>query len=302
MLSIFAFNIRKVGARHLIFVAELSLVVLLGWIVSQAVWTFLTPMPGSSATSIGLTASTTRQIEQLRPESFMFDPFRNGERAMGVDGRLPVGQDGDDLPETSLRIVLAGVRSGSSGGGSAVIKLPTGGQQIFREGDEIMAGVRLRSVQPGRIVLEHRGRLEALNFFEDGGQFSMLAPAASEPSTDPDVAQRSSDVAGSPTGMPQDLLQTTRTFFLQGGAQSFARAVRLNSRADGSGYSLSPGTDRAAFDRLGLMPGDLLTHVQGVADLSDLQQVMAELDDQSRLDLVIERRGNVLHHVYRLAE
>lgn len=68
----------------------------------------------------------------------------------------------EELPETTLRLVLKGVTPTRGGFSGATIQTPDGKQAFFREGDEIVRGVTLSRVETFRAVITRNGRREAL--------------------------------------------------------------------------------------------------------------------------------------------
>ncbi|MEM1379673.1 MAG: type II secretion system protein N [Pseudomonadota bacterium] len=68
----------------------------------------------------------------------------------------------EELPETTLRLVLKGVTPTDGGVSGATIQTPDGKQGYFREGEEIIRGATLAEVQTFRAVISRNGRREAL--------------------------------------------------------------------------------------------------------------------------------------------
>ncbi|MEM9838288.1 MAG: type II secretion system protein N [Pseudomonadota bacterium] len=68
----------------------------------------------------------------------------------------------EELPETTLRLILKSATPTEGGESGAIIQTPDGKQVYFREGDQIVRGATLTEVQTFRAVITRNGRREAL--------------------------------------------------------------------------------------------------------------------------------------------
>ncbi len=121
------------------------------------------------------------------------------------------------LPETTLQLKLKGAFLADDGSSSALIETPGGVQNVFREGEEIIRGVRLRRVETYRVVISRNGILEGLplqnrpepneDIVANTGRSSVEAPAvpSSKPQT---VAALAGDAVPLPLLQAQGLLGT----------------------------------------------------------------------------------------------
>jgi type II secretory pathway component PulC len=87
----------------------------------------------------------------------------------------------DDLPVTTLRLVLRGVTPNSGDDSRALIETPNGKQVVISEGETILPGVTLRKVETWRAVINRNGRLEAL-LFQNRPEIANDLPVAADPS------------------------------------------------------------------------------------------------------------------------
>jgi len=84
-----------------------------------------------------------------------------------LSGQRAPTPDTEDLPETNLRLVLRGaLATGSDFPGSALVEDAEGNTEVYLVGDTLPGDALLRTVLPGRIILEREGKLENLYFPE----------------------------------------------------------------------------------------------------------------------------------------
>jgi general secretion pathway protein C len=198
-------------------------------------------------------ASVTRSISD---DSGEFDPFFR--LAPATPPTVVV---------TSLALKLFGIRMDSAmGRGSAIIAAPDGVQSSYAVGDEIVAGVRLKSVAFDSVTID-RGGVDEQIFLDQ----SVAAP----------VAQPS---GAAPTAAPA---ATSSVSTLQA---SIDAAPRM-SGSTLTGLTLNPKGNSALFDAAGLKAGDVLTAINGkpISGASDMNQVMPSAD--GTVALQVERAG-----------
>lgn len=273
------------------------MVIVLAWVMSQQIWAAVTPAGRAGPAVIGRAAQAGDGPADWTPLLLDFDPFRRQGRA----GRAPAVSE--DLPQTTLKLVLVGARARPDGGGTAILKLPSGGQSIFEEGAELLPGVRLRRIEPGRVVLEREGRLEALDFFKDGGVMTMPSQGARpSSSTDTPTDVSASAAADRPSSEPD-----TDRRFVDLEAERLWEGLELRPRRrDGvvDGFMILPrGGDRTVFDYVGLKPGDVLLAVEGrplTGDPDQLATLMEKLQRAREFSLTLERGGDQVDVIFEL--
>ena len=171
---------------------------------------------------------------------------------------------------TSLSLKLFGVRIDSAmGRGSAIIAAPDGVQSSFVVGDEIVPGVKLKTVAFDSVTID-RGGVEEQLFLDQ----SVAAP----------IAQPGGAVSLSATGVVGSASGT-------GGLQSVIEAAPRLSGNSVTGLILNPKGDGAGFNRAGLQSGDVLTAVNGkpISGISDVSQISPAGD--GNVLLTVERAG-----------
>jgi general secretion pathway protein C len=196
-----------------------------------------------------------------------FDPFfRDG----GSAGAAAV---------TSLPLKLFGIRLDQAmGRGSAIIATPEGVQSSYGVGEEIVPGVKLKSVAFDHVVLE-RGGVEEQLFIDQ----SVAAPVAGTPGA---------PVTPAPSGAPAASAQTT--------PQALAEGIAFTPRADKSaapGLIVAPKGSGTLFAQTGLVQGDVVTQINGqpVREASDIADAVVRVPPGGRLTFMIERNGTTMN-------
>ena len=230
------------------------MIVLLAGVVARLVWIMLVPF---GPVGDWKTASTTRAggNETLLAA---FDPFfRNGE----IAGPAVV---------TSLAIKLFGVRVDlAMGRGSAIIATPDGLQSSYAVGEEIMPGVKLKSVTFEGVTID-RGGVDEQVFLDQ----SVVAPVAQ-----PGMASSTSPTAPPPnagTALANEIGFVPRT-----------------EKGQVTGFVVSPKGSGTMFRAAGLQEGDVLTAIngQGIRATEDVSNAMAATPASGVAMLSIERGG-----------
>lgn len=238
---------------------ELLVLTLLALQIARLGWTVATPVTPFGAWQPAATATNRPAIDPAALGDF--DPFFR--------------QRSDAATEvSSLGLILLGTRVDTvSGRGSAIIAVPDGKQSSFLVGEEIVPGVKLKSVQFDGVTLDSGGRSESLFLDQSAG------PAPVTPET-------AGLTAAPSTAAP--LAATTA-------APRLAADIMITPRLKGSeitGYVLAPKGSGAAFAAAGLVPGDILVNVAGtaVANLDDPASITRQLD-AGGVRITVERSG-----------
>jgi general secretion pathway protein C len=196
-----------------------------------------------------------------------FDPFfRDG----GAGGTAAV---------TSLPFKLFGIRVDQAmGRGSAIIATPDGVQTSYAVGDEIVSGVKLKSVAFDHIVLE-RGGVDEQLFLDQ----SVAAPVAGAPGTSPDAP---------PTGVAPATAQIS--------PQALAEGIAFAPRAEKGatpGFVVAPKGNGTLFAQTGLVQGDVVTQINGqpVRSVDDIASTVVRVPPGGRLNFMIERNGTTMN-------
>lgn len=199
-----------------------------------------------------------------------------------------------DRPEATkisasrLGVKLEGIISGSP---LPLVMVQVGGElRLLQVGDSLSAGVHIVSIRPDRIVLSNQGRLESLGFPEPQSLDQAPTPSAASLAASPHGFSRSS-VAPTVRVHAEEILQNPQTLL------RFVTVSPVQQDGEVSGYSLRPVPGQEALMRaLGLMPGDVLTSVDGmpVNDPALLPRVLPLLNSGQPLQVQVERSGQPL--------
>lgn len=186
-------------------------------------------------------------------------------------GRPPV-EDAGEARDTRLPLTLRGVLSGM---GLALISASGQAEKVYKVGDDLPGGARLRAVLEDHVLLERAGVLERLALPKDGLKSPGSAAAASALAEPAGTSLR-----GLLTKSPADL----------------ARQFRLEPVSEGGalrGYRIRALRDPALLQRAGLDPNDVLLSVNGraLAQAAELPALMNELREASSLDVIVLRNG-----------
>ena len=219
---------------------------------ARLIWTIVTPVgvfgdwrpvggtrPGPDIASLGA-----------------FDPFF---RTNGDDATTAISTLGLTLVGTRVDMV--------SGRGSAIIAVEDGKQSSFAVGEEIVPGVRLKSVAFDEVVLDRGGSAESL-FLDQSSGSSPVTPESAGAVANIGKARLAADILITP---------------------------RLRGTAI-TGYVLTPKGSGAAFEAAGLQTGDVLVSVDGapVSGITDPASLARQLD-AGGVTAGIERAGRTMN-------
>ena len=200
-----------------------------------------------------------------------FDPFFRSGAAAGP------------AAVTSLALKLFGIRVDQAmGRGSAIVATPDGVQSSYAVGDEIVPGVKLKSVAFDHIVLE-RGGIDEQLFLDQ----SVAAPVVG-----------AAGLSGTPAPLPG--LPGTGASAAQITPQALAEGIAFAPRSDKSaapGLVVAPKGSGTLFAQTGLVQGDVVTQINGqpVRSASDIANAVVQLAPGGRLNFMIERNGTTMN-------
>jgi general secretion pathway protein C len=193
-----------------------------------------------------------------------------------------------DAPDTTLSVRLTGVIEDEEGGaGQAIIASGRNQEKKYGVGQAIDGanGATLHAVYRDRVILNRSGQLETLRLPKDTGA-TAGRPAAAR-------------VAPPPVPAPQPLEDadggSLRNVITENASQ-LTNVMRLAPQVEGGqmvGFRVNPGRDRETFEALGLMPGDVVTDINGMIldDPSRGLQVFEALGEATMANVTILRDG-----------
>lgn len=198
----------------------------------------------------------------------------------------PVVENVADAPDTTLSLDLKGILAIGENDpeGKAIISANRGEDKTYNVGQTIDngSGTTLHSVYWDRVLLNRGDRLETLRLPKEV-LGAAAAPRARSPVMAPQAAQPPAN-------------DTLRNVISQN-ASRLTDIIRLAPNVDQgkvTGFRVQPGRDRQTFDALGLMPGDVVTDVNGVAldDASKGLQAFEALGEATMANVTVLRDGS----------
>jgi len=187
-----------------------------------------------------------------------------------------------DIPKTTLKLTLRGVFVSEDGGG-AIIAEANGKENYYSVNARISGGVILTEVHPTRVVLRRNNRLEVLEL-----------PKESVEMNRPSAARHTASRARGSAAAPINLKQYRKELLKE--PQRLTDAIKMSPKSERGrfiGYQVKPGRDRALFDRVGLMSGDIVTAVNGIQLDTPAKglNVLRSLQTANSVRLDIKRNG-----------
>ncbi len=199
--------------------------------------------------------------------------------------------DAANAPQTSMPLVLAGVLAADQPeDGYAIVGESAAAARLHAVGATLPGGARLHSVYADRIVIDRGGVLESLALPKQLLARASLAPAA--------LPAAGGDNAGVVDRMRQAIQQNP------GALSDVIRSQQVIAGGKQRGFRVYPGRSPAAFSRLGLRPGDLITAINGTPldDPSRGEEVMRTLGSAPEVRVTIMRNGRQNDMVLNMAQ
>lgn len=265
-----------IGTAQIATLSEVVLVLMLAFLCSQYVWNLAA---SGGANSEGATDHLRQNGAgsrlTLNPTDFSLLSNVNPFLVRETD-RVLVDTEALDAPETSLNLVLKGVRSSAEGGlrGVAFILGPDNFLVRAEAGYEILDDVLIESIFSDRVILRRGTSLESLYLRgADGLQSGITEASATTPPVEPDTIVRHVDI--------------TAAEFLGGIALEFADAGNLQS-----GYRITGLGQIAMSTRTGFEEGDVIVAVNGhEASRMDVEGLRVALRQSEELIFDVDRSG-----------
>ena len=254
-----------------------GLVLLLAWQLVQLLWTALSAGPGAA---LAPTAGGRCRPASSGPPIDI--PAIVNAHLFGIAAAPGASElDPSAAPATQMSLVLVGtIAQTDPEKGLAIIGESAATAKVYAVGKTVTGGTRLHSVYPDRVILDRGGKLEALMLpkkFQGGGG----PPPA---------------VAAVPMRNPEPMLgDQIRTLATQNPAAvtEIIRPQPVFANGQQRGYRVYPGRNRQQFAKLGLMPGDLVTAINGTPldDPARGMEILQSINSASEVTVTIERNG-----------
>jgi general secretion pathway protein C len=196
----------------------------------------------------------------------------------GVAG-ASASDDPSVAPATQMPLVLVGVIAQTDPAlGLAIIGESATAAKVYAVGKTINGGAKLHSVYADRVVLDRNGRLETLalpKLFKGGGLTRAVVATTPGPGLGAQIQAMASQNPASIT--------------------EIIRPQPVFANGQQRGYRVYPGRNRAQFSQLGLMPGDLVTAVNGTPldDPARGMEIFQSINSAVEATVTVERNGQV---------
>ncbi len=208
-------------------------------------------------------------------------PFGRGV-TVGSTGEPSKAQVPEDAPESRLNLTLTGVLASHGAAPSRILVKGSGGEgeKIFASGQTLPGDAKIASVRPDRVILEKNGHFETLKLPRSVVPLDGKSARAAAPPPPSEAAIT--------LGRLQEQFQTQPDVVLG----QFV-VVPVNKDGVFGGYALQSARDPELLEKLGLVPGDVITKINGVALTSPMKGVeaLASLGKSQSLHLTLLRGG-----------
>lgn len=228
-------------------------------------------------------------------------PISSAAAVRAVVGAEPFGAlataslDSGLPPATRLDLVLKGiVFTEVAADARAIIAAGGGSQSAFSIGHSVGGHARLVEIRPNLVVLERDGQRETLRLEQ-----SEERRAVGAPTPDRRIDQRGDYQLARTLGGFQARLKTNPAAAMS--------LLRLQPERDGEhmlGVRLFPGPEPGLLERVGLQPGDVVTHVNQVRVDSPSAglEALRELTAAAEVHLSIRRDERRLDYSFSIAQ
>ena len=199
------------------------------------------------------------------------------------EANAPAGStDPNDVAATQMPLVLAGTIAHSDPErGYAIIGSNAQSAKVYGVGKTITGGTKLHSVYPDRAILDRGGKLEALLLpkkFTGGGTAGPGPGFAGQ--ADPMLGERLRQLAANNPAAITEILRPQPVF----------------ANGQQRGYRVYPGRNRQQFNKLGLLPGDMVTAINGTPldDPARSMEVLSTMNSAANVTVSVERNGETV--------
>jgi general secretion pathway protein C len=200
------------------------------------------------------------------------------------EANAPAGEtDPNAVAATQMPLVLVGTIAHSDPEqGYAIIGESAQTAKVYGIGKTIMGGTKLHSVYPDRAIIDRGGKLEALLLpkkFTGGGMNAAAGPGYTN-RPDPMLGERLRQLAANNPGAITEILRPQPVF----------------ANGQQRGYRVYPGRNRMQFNKLGLLPGDMVTAINGTPldDPARGMEILSTMNSAANVTVTVERNGETV--------
>jgi len=260
-------------ARTLPWVVSAALVILLAWQLVQLAWTLLGARRGQAAPT-GPVATVPAPATHAVDVQAIVNAHLFGAAAAPGAGET----DPNSVAATQMSLVLVGtIAQADPTQGYAIIGENAASAKVYAVGKTITGGTKLHSVYPDRAILDRGGKLEAL-LLPKQYQGGLVQPVAmNRPVPDGMLGEHLRQLATQNPAAITEILRPQPVF----------------ANGQQRGYRVYPGRNRQQFTKLGLMPGDLVTAINGTPldDPGRGMEILQSMNSATDVTVTVERNG-----------
>ncbi|MEO1014890.1 MAG: type II secretion system protein N [Pseudomonadota bacterium] len=252
-------------------IAEIALALAVGLVAARLVFLVAAPLPTPDRLPTIAAAEADPAAMALR--NVALNPFRVAANVAAPSPDAAVAIEGEALEETSLDLILHGVRMDGEAT-TAIIQASGGEQAIFSLGGEVAPNVVFESARREQVTLNRNGVRETLTMVNRELRDAPESPPAARSAT-----RRSGATARS-----------------VGPTLDWSDVAKVDTRIEAGQLRivLNPGARRDAFEAAGLRPGDTLLFVNGQPlgrDPASIAKRIESLAGATSVDMIVERDG-----------
>jgi general secretion pathway protein C len=260
-------------ARSLPLWVSVALVVLLAWQVIQLAWTLL---GAKRSPADGPAVAEPIQVPTL--PAIDVGAIVNAH-LFGVAGAVDAGSgDPNAVATTQMALVLVGTIAHSDPAlGYAIVGDSAATARVYAVGKTITGGTKLHAVYADRVILDRGGKLEALLLPKKYTGGGTVATAPPPQAGGPMLGQRLQELAAQNPAAITEIIRPQPVF----------------ANGQQRGYRVYPGRNRQQFTSLGLMPGDLVTAINGTPldDPARGMEILQSMNSATQVTVTVERNG-----------
>lgn len=197
--------------------------------------------------------------------------------------------DAANAPQTSMPLVLAGVlATPDPKQGMAIIGESAAAARVVSVGQQVPGGAQLDSVYNDRAVISRNGALESVFLPRRSAAMGPPPPPMPVANNNDAMLERVRRLVNDEPGLISQVMKPQPVF--AGGAMK--------------GFRVYPGSNRQAFARMGLRPGDLVTAINGTPldDKDRAQEIFNTLGASTEARVSITRNGRPQELVLNIAQ
>ena len=258
---------------------SIAFVCLIAWQLANIYWAINTPVTTNELTSVSLNNNPQARASRVDINKITSANLFGAYQAQNSE---PEETDLSSAPDTTLSLSLHGTLLSDISEQSRAIIEVSGKDKVFSIGEEIQKNVSLYAVESHQVILDNRGKKEALRLPREE-EVAQTAPRRSQTKTSPTADRIARDLRNTALKNPSSITDILR---LKKGQTSTGQ----------KGFRVYPGKNRTRFGELGLKPGDFVTQVNGlsVGDQNPFQ-VIQTLGTSTFINLSIERNGQPMN-------